>query len=79
MPFSTRKVESELKKGTIIEPHENKGFEWAFLIEGKAVVRVGTKDYPVEEGDTIFYDAHFSHSIRVSEKVRYVGIFLRDE
>lgn len=70
---------TELEKGTDIERHQNKGFEWAFLIEGKAVVRVGTKDYPVEEGDTIFYDAHFSHSIRVYEKVRYVGIFLRDE
>jgi transcriptional regulator with XRE-family HTH domain len=70
---------AELEKGTDIELHQNKGFEWAFLIEGKAVVRVGTKDYLLEEGDTIFYDAHFSHAIRVYEKVRYVGIFLRDE
>jgi quercetin dioxygenase-like cupin family protein len=70
---------AKLEKGTDVALHQNKGFEWAFLIEGKAVVRVGTKDYPVEEGDTIFYDAHFSHSIRVYEKVRYVGIFLRDE
>jgi hypothetical protein len=42
-------------------------------------VRVGTKDYDVAEGDTIFYDAHFPHSIRVYEKIHYVGLFLQDE
>lgn len=70
---------AELDESGVIERHQNKGFEWAFLIEGKAVVRVGTKDYDVEEGDTIFYDAHFPHSIRVYEKIRYVGLFLQDE
>ena len=70
---------AELAEGDVIELHQNKGFEWAFLIEGKAVVRVGTKDYGVEEGDTIFYDAHFPHSIRVYKKIRYVGLFLQDE
>ncbi|MEJ2168006.1 MAG: helix-turn-helix domain-containing protein [Desulfobacterales bacterium] len=70
---------AELKEGDVIELHRNKGFEWAFLIEGNAVVRVGTKEYDVEEGDAIFYDAHFPHSIRVNRKIRYVGLFLQDE
>lgn len=70
---------AELEAGETIELHQNKGFEWAFLIDGKAVVRVGTKDYDVAEGDTIFYDAHFPHSIRVYEKIHYVGLFLQDE
>jgi len=70
---------AELNEGSVIERHRNKGFEWAFLIAGKAVVRVGIKEYDVEEGDTIFYDAHFPHSIRVYEKIRYVGLFLQDE
>jgi transcriptional regulator with XRE-family HTH domain len=70
---------AELEAGDVIDLHQNRGFEWAFLIEGKAVVRVGTKDYDVEEGDTIFYDAHFPHSIRVYDKIRYVGLFLQNE
>jgi len=70
---------AELDEGDVIDLHQNKGFEWAFLIEGKAVVRVGTKNYDVEEGDTIFYDAHFPHSIRVYKKIRYVGLFLQNE
>jgi transcriptional regulator with XRE-family HTH domain len=70
---------AELKKGYAIENHVNHGFEWAFLIKGKAVVTVAGKDYPMQAGDCIFYDAHFPHSIRVKEKLQYVGLFLKDE
>jgi transcriptional regulator with XRE-family HTH domain len=70
---------AELEKGTTIETHTNKGFEWAYIIEGKASVEVSAEMYPVNAGDAIFYDAHFPHSIKVHNKVRYVGLFLRDE
>jgi transcriptional regulator with XRE-family HTH domain len=70
---------ARLDRGTVIEPHVNRGFEWAYLIQGKAVVTVGSNEYPIEEGDAIFYDAHYSHSIQVKEEVRYVGLFLHDE
>jgi transcriptional regulator with XRE-family HTH domain len=70
---------AELKKGYAIETHVNHGFEWAFLIKGKAVVTVAGKEYPMQAGDCIFYDAHFPHSIRVKEKLQYVALFLKDE
>jgi transcriptional regulator with XRE-family HTH domain len=70
---------AELKKGHAIETHVNHGFEWAFLIRGKAVVTVAGKEYPMTGGDCIFYDAHFPHSITVKEKIQYVGLFLKDE
>lgn len=70
---------SELEKGTVIEPHTNKGFEWAFLLQGKAVVDIGGKGYSFESGDALFYDAHYPHSIEVVEKIRYVGLFLSDD
>ena len=70
---------SELEKGTVIETHTNKGFEWAFLFEGSALVDVGGNEYLFEPGDALFYDAHFPHSIQVREKIRYVGLFMRDE
>ncbi len=70
---------SELEKDTVINAHTNKGFEWAFLFEGSAWVDVGGHRYHFESGDSIFYDAHFPHSIQVKETCRYVGLFLRDE
>jgi transcriptional regulator with XRE-family HTH domain len=70
---------SELEKNAVIETHTNKGFEWAFLFEGSALVDVGGSQYHFESGDAIFYDAHVPHSIQVEQKVRYVGLFLRDD
>lgn len=70
---------AELDKGVVIEPHTNGGFEWAYLTKGEAVVNVAGKRYKMGEGDAIFYDAHYSHSIEVKEKIRYVGLFLKDD
>jgi transcriptional regulator with XRE-family HTH domain len=70
---------AELKKGASIEPHKNHGFEWAYIIRGKADVTVAGKKYRIETGDAIFYDAHFTHSIDVKETTQYVGLFLKDE
>ena len=72
-------IGAELKKGTVIETHTNKGFEWAYIIEGKAVVNVGNRRYALEQGDAIFYDAHFPHSIEMEETVRFIELFIRDE
>jgi XRE family transcriptional regulator, regulator of sulfur utilization len=68
-----------LDKGIVIEPHTNHGFEWAYLIKGEAVVNVAGRRYGMGEGDAIFYDAHFSHSIEVKENIQYVGLFLKDD
>jgi len=70
---------AELEKGVVINTHTNKGFEWALLFEGEAVVKVRDKNFPMKGGDAIFFDAHFPHSIRVQEKIKYVGLFLHDE
>ena len=69
----------ELEKGTAIEPHENKGFEWAYIMEGKAQVEIGDNTYPLSAGDAIFYDAHYPHGLIVEEKLKYVMLFLRDQ
>jgi transcriptional regulator with XRE-family HTH domain len=70
---------AEHKRGYATETHVNQGFEWAYFVEGNAVVTVGERDYPVEAGDCIFYDARFPHSIRVKKKMQYVGLFLKDD
>jgi len=70
---------SELEKDTVIETHTNKGFEWTFLFEGSALVDVDGNEYLFESGDALFYDAHYPHSLQVKQKIRYVGLFLRDD
>ena len=70
---------AEMDEGTVIEDHTNDGFEWALLIEGRAVVGVQGQEYPIEKGDAILFDAHFPHSIRVQERIKYVNLFLKDD
>lgn len=70
---------SELAKETIIKKHQNQGFEWAFIIEGNAVLNFGDKRYSLEGGDAVFYDAHFPHGLKVEKKFCYVMLFLKDE
>ncbi len=69
---------AELDTGLVIHPHTNKGFEWAYLTKGRAVVTVGNKKYELRAGDSIFYDAHFPHSIEIKQKIHYIGLFLSD-
>ena len=47
---------SALEKGVVVTTHTNKGFEWALLIEGEAVVKVRDKNFPMKGGDAIFFD-----------------------
>jgi transcriptional regulator with XRE-family HTH domain len=70
---------SEIEKDAITEPHTNNGFEWAYLVEGSAVLEVDGEKYLLETGDAVYYDAHFSHSMRVIDKIKYVGLFLKDD
>ena len=70
---------SEIEEDAVTEPHTNEGYEWAYLIEGSAVLEVRGEKYLLESGDAVYYDAHFSHSMRVIDKIKYVGLFLRDE
>lgn len=69
---------AEVEAGTIFETHTNHGFEWALLIQGRASVAVGDKEYLIQAGDSIFFDAHFPHSMVIEEKVKYINLFLKD-
>jgi quercetin dioxygenase-like cupin family protein len=69
---------SEIEKDAVTGPHTNQGYEWTYVIEGNAVLEVGGEKYLLESGDAVYYDAHFSHSMRVIDKIKYVGLFLRD-
>jgi transcriptional regulator with XRE-family HTH domain len=70
---------SEIEKDSVTEPHTNPGYEWAYVIEGNAVLEVNEEKYLLESGDAVYYDAHSVHSMRVIDKIKYVGLFLRDE
>ena len=69
----------ELEKDTLTESHTNEGVEWAYIIEGSAIFEINAEKFLLEGGDSICFNAYFPHSTRVIEKIKCVGLFLREE
>ncbi|RPJ01675.1 MAG: XRE family transcriptional regulator, partial [Deltaproteobacteria bacterium] len=69
----------ELEKDALTESHTNEGIEWAYIIEGSAIFEINGEKFIFEEGDSICFNARLPHSTRVIEKMKCVGLFLREE
>ena len=69
----------ELKKGKIIDPHNNRGIEFAYIIEGKCEFRLGGQSYLLEAGDSFSFDAKLEHSLSAIEKSKFFGIYVKDK
>jgi transcriptional regulator with XRE-family HTH domain len=54
----------EVKEGTELEGHRNKGYEWVFQLSGTTEFSYHKKKYICNEGDVFFYDGTRVHSAR---------------
>jgi transcriptional regulator with XRE-family HTH domain len=62
------------KKGTVVKPHRNEGFEFAYVIKGRTIFKYGNESYEMDDGDVIYYDATELHSHTALEPHEYLGI-----
>jgi transcriptional regulator with XRE-family HTH domain len=62
------------KKGMTVNPHRNKGFEFAYIIKGRISFKYGNNNYKLGTGDTIYYDASELHCHSALEDHEYLGI-----
>lgn len=69
---------SELRKGKTIDPHTNRGREFAFLIEGQCDFTLDGKSYLLERGDSFSFDAKLEHSLSALEESKFFGIYIKD-
>jgi transcriptional regulator with XRE-family HTH domain len=69
----------ELKKGKRIDAHSNPGIEWAYVIEGKCEHKQDDKSFILEAGDSISYDARVEHSVLALEKLKFIGIYVKEQ
>jgi transcriptional regulator with XRE-family HTH domain len=59
------------------KPHSHTGEEFIYVLEGVMEFRVGTRDYTLGPGDSIFFNSvneHFILNVR-SDQVKYLDIF----
>lgn len=55
--------------------HESE--EFIYILEGELILRIGTKDYHLREGDGIYFNARYEHqTIPISEHIKVLDIFV---
>lgn len=69
----------ELKKGKRIDPHTNRGIEYNYNIEGKAMFELDGQSYLMEAGDSSVFNARLEHSLTALEKLKFFNIYVEDE
>jgi transcriptional regulator with XRE-family HTH domain len=56
-------------------PLAHRGEEVVYVLEGEMVLRVGSEDYRLGKGDSLYFDAEQPHEVTpVSEKVVYLAV-----
>lgn len=47
-----------------IKPHQHAGIEFLYVLSGDLTLKVGSDDYALEAGDSIYFDSGLQHSYR---------------
>jgi transcriptional regulator with XRE-family HTH domain/mannose-6-phosphate isomerase-like protein (cupin superfamily) len=53
----------------------HEGVEMAYVLSGSALLTVGSDEYPVSEGDSIYFDAHLPHRLKNTGKKKFRAVW----
>ncbi len=59
-----------------LKPHQHVGIEFLYLISGNLVMKIGSVEYELDEGDCIYFDAAVQHSYRRNSKKPCSGLIV---
>ncbi|OPY73598.1 MAG: DNA-binding transcriptional repressor PuuR [Syntrophorhabdus sp. PtaU1.Bin058] len=69
----------EAREGSFIDPHVEEGHSLVYVLEGDAVIEHDGVEHYLTEGDVVYYDARYSHSVKAIGKVhRFLSIFFKE-
>lgn len=63
--------------GANVEPHQDEGYEWIFVIKGSCIVEYDNAEHRFGEGDAFFYDARKTHSYKILSQFESIRISIR--
>ena len=64
------------KEDHILHTTTHEGEEFFYIIEGEMILKIGTNEYHLKEGDGFYFDTRYEHqTIPLSEVVRVLDIF----
>ena len=59
-----------------LKPHQHAGIEFLYLISGNLVMKIGSAEYELDEGDCIYFDSAVQHSYRRNSKQACSGLIV---
>ena len=65
------------KPGAHVEPHEDEGYEWIYVLKGSCIVEYDNTEYRFKEGDALFYDARKTHAYKILTPFESIRISVR--
>ncbi|HNS14636.1 MAG TPA: helix-turn-helix domain-containing protein [Syntrophorhabdaceae bacterium] len=69
----------EAKEGSFIDPHVEEGHSLVYVLEGEAVIEHDGVEHHLAEGDVLYYDARYVHSVKtISKRHRFLSIFFKE-
>lgn len=69
-----------VKHGDKADYFQHKGDEFIYMVKGKMRFEIGSENYVLEEGDSLYFDASIPHKPIVLNKggVKFIAIFCRE-
>ena len=69
----------ETKEGHFIDSHTEEGYSFVYMLEGGCIIEHDGFEYELHEGDSLFYDASYPHSVTAIGETahRFISIFFK--
>ena len=67
-----------ISAGDYVSQHAHKGFEMTFHLKGKALFKYGDKEYELDKGDLIYFDAKIEHSVVALTPHKFLSVYFRE-
>jgi quercetin dioxygenase-like cupin family protein len=65
-------------KNQVISPHKAPFDAMVYLIEGKAIIKIGNNNYNLEKGDFIIMPANIEHSLKAITKFKMLLVMIKN-
>lgn len=68
----------EAKEGRFVDSHTDNGYSFVYLLQGGIVFEHDSIEYKLQQGDVLYYDASYPHSVKaLGKKHKSINIFFK--
>ncbi len=64
--------------GEFVSKHSHDGFELTYLLKGEALFKYGSQEYNLTQGDLLYFDSRFEHSVSALDHNEFLSVYFRE-